>query len=207
MRHFGLTRMLAGGCIAAGVAILSFALPLGISGAALAISSQPSSAPVDIAKRCGSRPVQASYKAMAAYKKALKKYKSCLKRRADASTDEQLYATGYALAKAGAYADAIDVLGMVRAGDDPRVLTMIGYSIRKSGAVADGMGYYAKALSIAPDYVEAREYLGEAHLQQANILGAVGELGEIKARCGLACEAYVALNEQIDRFVAGETVL
>ena len=114
--------------------------------------------------------------------------------------NEELYATGYMLAKAGDYSSALEFLTAGTDKKDPRFLTMIGYSTRKLGKVEDGMGYYMQALAIDPNSVTTREYLGEAFLQKKDLPGAKAQLVEIQNRCGTTCESFTELNDQIVKY-------
>ena len=110
--------------------------------------------------------------------------------RKDAANDSDLYEQGRALAVAGEYERALDLLTSVRNQNDAMVLTMIGYSKRKMGAVDEGIGYYHKALAIEPDNVLTREYLGEGYVMMGRIDLAQAELNQIEAICGDQCEQY-----------------
>ena len=48
--------------------------------------------------------------------------------------------------------------------NDPHVLNYLGYSNRKAGRLDVGLSYYQKALAIDPNFVLAREYLGEGYV-------------------------------------------
>jgi len=113
--------------------------------------------------------------------------------------NEASYARGYALARAGQYAAALDVLRTVTNQADPRVQTMIGFSLRKLGLVDEAMAYYAAALSTNPDLTATRQYLGEALLQKGDRAGAEAQLVEIARRCGTLCEDYTALAAALGR--------
>jgi hypothetical protein len=67
---------------------------------------------------------------------------------------------------------------------------------RKLGKIDEGMVYYMKALSFDPNAVNTREYLGD--LPDAKV-----QLIEIQNRCGISCEAYTVLTEQIAKYEAG----
>jgi len=127
----------------------------------------------------------------------------CMKGGRAAMNNEELYATGYQLAKAGDYADALEFLKAGTDRGDVRFLTMIGYSTRKLGNIDEGMGYYMQALAIDPNSVTTREYLGEAFLQKKDLASAKGQLSEIASRCGTTCETYTELSDQIGKFQAG----
>ena len=73
---------------------------------------------------------------------------------------------------------------------NPKVLNYLGYSHRKMGRLAEGVAYYKKALAIDPDYVLAREYLGEGYVASGQLGLARRELTEIENRCGTGCSAY-----------------
>ena len=73
--------------------------------------------------------------------------------------------------------------------DEPRVLNHIGYATRKLGDVDKGIQYYKKALKLDPDYVAAREYLGEGYLQLGQVDKAREQLSEIAVRCGTGCRS------------------
>lgn len=111
--------------------------------------------------------------------------------------DDDLFETGRALAYAGRYGEAIQMLGLVSDKNDPRVLNMLGFSHRKSGRIEVGLGYYQEALTINPDFVLAREYLGEAYLTLGDLASAKNQLSEIEKRCGKGCAEYAELEKQI----------
>ena len=115
-------------------------------------------------------------------------------------SDDQIYSLGYWQAKDGAYAAALDTLRSARNQSDPRVETMIGFSLRKLGRVEEAMGYYNKVLAAYPDRTTTRQYLGEAFLQIGAPDKAREQLGEIAKRCGVACEDYRLLAEEIAKF-------
>lgn len=125
--------------------------------------------------------------------KKCEKGKKC--HRDDLTTDE-IYYSGYWLARTGQYADAIDMLNKATDKDE-RILTYIGFATRKLGDHATAMNFYAKALAINPNYTVARAYLGEAHIAAGDIAKARAELAEIAARCGRACAEYGELNAEL----------
>jgi tetratricopeptide (TPR) repeat protein len=126
-----------------------------------------------------------------------KNKKKCTKASSGVLPDEDLYQQGRALAKDGEYEWALTVLAAISNQNDPRVLNYTGYSYRKSGDIQKGIGYYRKALAIDPNFVLAREYLGEGYVASGRIDLAKAELGEIAARCGTTCEEYQDLAEEI----------
>ncbi len=125
------------------------------------------------------------------------KEKKCVPANQGAIDDNDLFQTGRALAYAGRYGEAIQMLGLVSDKNDPRVLNMLGFSHRKSGRIEVGLGYYQEALTINPDFTLAREYLGEAYLTLGDVASAKNQLSEIEKRCGKGCGEYAALEKQI----------
>lgn len=111
--------------------------------------------------------------------------------------DNESYAVGYWLAKTGHYDVALDVLRSAKYQADPRIQTMIGFSLRKLGLVDEAMGYYEAALRTDPNRTGTRQYLGEAFLQKGERAKALDQLAEIGKRCGTSCEDYKLLAEAI----------
>ncbi len=105
-------------------------------------------------------------------------------------------------ARHGRYEDAIKLLTALKREDHPQVLNYLGYSYRKKGNVREAVPYYEKALSIAPDYTAAREYLGETWLQLDEPIKAREQLAEIEKHCGTECGDYVDLRQAIEAYVS-----
>ena len=112
--------------------------------------------------------------------------------------EDAAYITARELVKAERFDEAIDALNALNRPDDPNVQSYLGFSNRKLGRVQTGLLYYARALDIDPDFVLAREYLGEGHLQNGDIDKARDQLAEIEKRCGHSCEEYEDLAEAIE---------
>jgi tetratricopeptide (TPR) repeat protein len=127
------------------------------------------------------------------------KKNKCVKATSGVLPDNELYEEGRGLAKAGHYAWALDVLGAVANKNDPKVLNYIGYSHRKLGDFETGMSYYQQALALNPDFVLAREYLGEGYVASGQVELAKVQLAEIGKRCGTTCEEYQDLAEEIEK--------
>jgi tetratricopeptide (TPR) repeat protein len=125
----------------------------------------------------------------------------CVRLKAGLLNDEQLYEQGRELAAQGEYDWSLSVLAAITNQDDPRVLNYQGYSNRKAGRIDAGIVFYRRALSIDPDYVLAREYLGEGYVAAGKIELAKVELAEIAKRCGTDCTEYKMLLKHIDRAV------
>jgi tetratricopeptide (TPR) repeat protein len=126
-----------------------------------------------------------------------KKKKVCRTLKAGLLDDSELYNQGEALARQGEYDWALTVLAHIKNQDDPRVLNYTGYSHRKAGRLETGITYYRKALAINPDFVLAREYLGEGYVAAGRVDLAKVELAEIAKRCGISCTEYQDLNKAI----------
>jgi tetratricopeptide (TPR) repeat protein len=127
-------------------------------------------------------------------KKGQYKY-SCTKLQADASPDNELYQQARLLADEGEYEWALDHLRLIRAQQNAEVLNYTGYANRKAGRLETGIGYYQQALALNPDYVQAREYLGEAYVLAGFDDLARQQLQEIESRSGTSSKAYVALRK------------
>src|SRR6516164_10763803 len=126
-----------------------------------------------------------------------KKPKPKPKPKSSALPDDQIYSLGYWQAKGGEYAAALTTLRSASNQADPRIQTMIGYSLRKLGRVDEALPYYFAALTTDPKRTTTRQYLGEAYLQIGQPNQAKQQLAEIAKRCGTACEDYQLLKDAI----------
>ena len=117
--------------------------------------------------------------------------------------DDSIYEYGRMLALSGRYGEAIETLSLAADKSDPRILNYLGFSHRKQGRVDVGLGYYEEALKANPDYILAREYMGEAYLQLGDVASARNQLEEIAKRCGAGCDEYTELARQIDSHLKG----
>ena len=126
-----------------------------------------------------------------------KKKKRCVRQRSEIIPDRSLIEQGWALAYAGKYSLAIDLFQLVADDTNPKALNGLGYSHRKLGELERGIAYYNKALAIDPDYVLAREYLGEGYVKAGKIERAKVQLAEIEKRCGKSCREYRMLARAI----------
>jgi tetratricopeptide (TPR) repeat protein len=129
--------------------------------------------------------------------------KSCVQRGGELLNDQDLYAEAVSLIEAGEYKTALSFLWLIEKRDDPKVLNYIGYTTRRLGNVDDGIKYYHRAIALDPDYVRAREYLGEGYLQRGELGAASAQLAEIEDRCGRGCVEYQALATAIADYKAG----
>lgn len=115
---------------------------------------------------------------------------------------QSLFETGRALAYAGRYDEAIDVLKLAYDAGHPGVFNMLGYSYRKQGKLLVALGYYEESLRLDANYVLTREYLGEAHLQMGDLAAAREQLGEIEKRAGRSSPEFAALSKHIADYEA-----
>jgi tetratricopeptide (TPR) repeat protein len=130
------------------------------------------------------------------------KLKKCVKQKAATEDDKTEYA--YALAKAGRYQEALDLLSALNEPATARALNYRGYATRKLGRVEEGIGYYLRSVSLDPHYARVREYLGEAYVQQSRPDLARQQLAAIESICGRVCEEYEDLSQAIEGGTAEE---
>ncbi len=72
-------------------------------------------------------------------------------------------------------------------GPHPDVLTYLGFANRKKGQSETALTYYSAALEIAPDHLNANEYLGEYYVEQGNLVSAQVQLMKLEALCPFGC--------------------
>ena len=122
-----------------------------------------------------------------------KKKKKCVRKRSEIFPDKTLKQQGWGLAYAGKYKAARELFELAANKSDPEVLNGLGYTNRKLGHLQTGFTYYKQALAINPDYILAREYLGEGYVAAGRIDLAEQQLEEIAKRCGSGCKEYKKL--------------
>lgn len=127
---------------------------------------------------------------------------ACIDSHSAALIDQDFYDEARALVDEGRYAAALEILSHIKKQEQPRVLNYIGYTTRKLGDVDKGLDYYHRALALDPNYLRAREYLGEGYLQKGDVGKAREQLIEIADRCGNECEEYSKLEKAILAFVS-----
>ncbi len=128
-----------------------------------------------------------------------KRRKRCVRKNSEVIPDADLIEQGWQLAYADRYEGAIEVFSLVVERDQPAVLNGLGYSHRKLGKLDEGISYYRRAISLNPDYVLAREYLGEGYVAAGMIELAKVQLQEIAERCGVHCSEYGDLARAISQ--------
>jgi predicted Zn-dependent protease len=102
------------------------------------------------------------------------------------------------LVDAGDYQSALPRLTALEqeTPNDPDVLNLIGFSLRKTGHPDQALDYYNRALAQNPDHLGANEYLGELYLELKQPAKAAERLAVLQKACG-DCEEYVELKEKI----------
>lgn len=95
-----------------------------------------------------------------------------------------LFEKGVQADKAGDYKSALNYFQKAVNLDrnNPDIYNMLAHSQRKLGMIDEALDNYKKALSLRPNFPEAREYLGEAYIQAAlreiEILKGYGKAGD-----------------------------
>jgi tetratricopeptide (TPR) repeat protein len=131
------------------------------------------------------------------------KQKKCVAQQKGKASDQSLLEQGWRLARTGHYQLAIDLFMLMRDRSNPSALNGLGYANRKLGRFDVGIGYYQAALALDPDYLLAREYLGEGYAASGRIDLARAQLDEIRQRCSTLCEAYQRLDGAISDATKG----
>jgi tetratricopeptide (TPR) repeat protein len=121
----------------------------------------------------------------------------CVKQKGSLLPDSQLTDYAYALAKAERYAEALQVLDLLKNPNTAKALNYRGYATRKLGRLEEGIAYYRKSVALDPRYAQVREYLGEAYVTKGDMAGAKAQLRAIQRICGTGCEQYQHLAEAI----------
>lgn len=116
------------------------------------------------------------------------------------------YQRGMELVKEGRYQEALERFRAASKKDkkNPEYLNMVAYSLRKVGNLDDAFETYSKVLSMKPDFAQAREYVGEAHIQavllQLDVLRGYGERGKAEH------DALVAALQEAAKTLEAEPV-
>ncbi|WP_108838918.1 tetratricopeptide repeat protein [Tateyamaria sp. Alg231-49] len=110
---------------------------------------------------------------------------------------DTLYKAVRELAYAGRYGEAIDVLDQMPDQLDDRVLTYRGFTARKLGNLEQANLYYEQALTVNPDNILARSYMGQGNVAAGDKVAAMTQLREIQARGGAGTWAEASLRNAI----------
>ncbi|WP_299733183.1 tetratricopeptide repeat protein [uncultured Tateyamaria sp.] len=110
---------------------------------------------------------------------------------------DTLYKAVRELAYAGRYNEAIQVLDQMPEQLDDRVLTYRGFTARKLGNLEQANLYYEQALTVNPDNILARSYMGQGKLAAGDKVAAMTQLREIQERGGAGTWAEASLRDAI----------
>lgn len=122
-----------------------------------------------------------------------KRQNKCVPKRSNLINDNERYNYAVWLGKSGEHALSLEILAAMSDQTSPRVLTYLGFNHRSLGEWHRGIALYRQALAKDPDYILAREYLGEGYVKAGKIELAERQLVEIKNRCGAHCKSYTNL--------------
>ncbi|HET6621640.1 MAG TPA: tetratricopeptide repeat protein [Dongiaceae bacterium] len=108
-----------------------------------------------------------------------------------------------ALVDAQKYDEALPALRKVdqESPNNPDVLNLIGFSLRKTGQMDEALGYYTRALALNPHHRGANEYLGELYLETRQPEKAKERLAVLQQDCG-DCEEFEDLQKAINQYAA-----
>ncbi|ADO49056.1 tetratricopeptide repeat protein [[Enterobacter] lignolyticus] len=126
------------------------------------------------------------------------KTKTCMVDKGGMIDDKSRTEYAYALAKAGRYQEALDMLNTLKDPNTAEALNYRGYATRKLGRTDEGISYYLKSVALDPHYPKVREYLGEAYMVKNRPDLAREQLAVIKTLCGTGCEEYRDLSAAIE---------
>ncbi len=122
---------------------------------------------------------------------------------AESSKDEAqaLFDRGMKLVEDGNFEAARERFekAVAKTKNDPDYLNMLAYTQRKTGHLDDAFETYEKALGQRAKFPQAREYLGEAHLQAA--------LLQVEVLRGYGAEGKKQLDELVAAFQRAATTL
>ena len=109
-----------------------------------------------------------------------------------------------ALIEEGNFESAIDMLHdeLDLDPDNPDIMTLLGYSYRKTKNYEDALTFYEWALKAEPEHRGANEYLGELYLETNQLHKAVQQLEILDSLCS-DCKEYTTLKNAIDTFEQG----
>jgi tetratricopeptide (TPR) repeat protein len=130
-----------------------------------------------------------------------KKKKRCVQQQSAVSSEQQRIDQAWILARSGHFDTARKLFASLADRTNPEVLNGLGYTSRKLGYFDEAIAFYQQAISHDPDYVQAREYLGEGYATLGKLDLARQQLDEIEKRCGTGCEEYVDLKDAIETAV------
>jgi len=100
------------------------------------------------------------------------------------------------------YEAAIDMLHdeLDNDPDNPDIMSLLGFSYRKTQNYEDALTFYEWALKAEPDHRGANEHLGELYLETNQFDKAVEQLQILDNLCRTNCKEYTKLKQMIDTF-------
>ena len=106
------------------------------------------------------------------------------------------------LIEQGKYESAIDRLHdqLDLHPDNADVMSLLGFSYRKTRNYEDALTFYEWALRAEPDHRGANEYLGELYLETNQFDKALEQLQILDNLCTFNCKEYSKLKQMIDSF-------
>jgi len=106
------------------------------------------------------------------------------------------------LIEAGKYESAIDRLHneLDVDPDNPDILSLLGFSYRKTRQFEDALTFYQWALKVEPKHRGANEYLGELYLETNQLDKAMRQLEILDGLCTFNCKEYSSLKKAIDNY-------
>ena len=106
------------------------------------------------------------------------------------------------LIEKGDYNAAIDMLHdeLDVDPDNADIMSLLGYSYRKTHQYDDALTFYEWALRAEPEHLGANEYLGELYLETNQFDKAIEQLQIIDNICRTNCKEYTQLKQAIDSF-------
>ncbi len=107
-----------------------------------------------------------------------------------------------ALIDDGKYESAIDQLHdeLDIDPDNPDIMSLLGFSYRKTRNFEDALTFYQWALKAEPRHRGAIEYLGELYLATNQLDKAVQQLEILDSLCVPDCKEYSKLKQAIDTY-------
>lgn len=124
--------------------------------------------------------------------------KACVAPEQSSLDDDALYQAAREFAWSGQYENALRALAAMSDPREDRVLTYMGFSLRKSGDMDRGMAYYQAALEANPDNLLARSYMGQGFVELGATEQAEAQLAEIRARGGEGSWPEIALVRALE---------
>ena len=102
----------------------------------------------------------------------------------------------------GDYHSAIDMLHdeLDVDPDNADIMSLLGFSYRKTQNYEDALTFYEWALKAEPDHRGANEYLGELYLETNQFDKAIEQLQILDNICTTDCKEYSKLKGMIDSY-------